>query len=224
MVYRYPQYTSENDFDGVKYAIISCAKDLSALGLNRGSSGNVSVRTKKGFYITPSGIDPSNLKLDSIVEMDFDGKILSGQNPSSEWKFHRDILKNKSHVNAVIHTHSVYATAFSCLRVDMPSFHYMVAVAGGHNIKCSKYALFGSQELSDNVIKSLEDRRACFLANHGMISIGKDLKRAFDIATEIESLAQQFMILKSIGDVVLLTEAEMSEVIEKFKNYGSWNK
>jgi L-fuculose-phosphate aldolase len=142
MVYRYPQFTSENDFDEVKYAIISCVKNLSALDLNRGSSGNVSFRTKKGFYITPSGIDPSNLKLDSIVEMDFDGKIVSGQNPSSEWKFHRDILKNKSQINAVIHTHSVFATAFSCLRVDMPSFHYMVAVAGGHNIKCSKYALF----------------------------------------------------------------------------------
>jgi L-fuculose-phosphate aldolase len=224
MVYRYPQFISANDFDDIKYEIISCVKNLNAFGLNRGSSGNVSVRTKKGFYITPSGIDPSNLTLDSIVEMDFDGKIISGQNPSSEWKFHRDILKNKSQVNAVIHTHSVYATAFSCLRVDMPSFHYMVAVAGGHNIKCSKYALFGSQELSDNVIKSLEDRRACFLANHGMISIGTDLKRAFDIATEIESLAQQFMTLKSIGDFVLLTEAEMNDVLEKFKNYGSWNK
>lgn len=224
MVYRYPQPISANHLDELKYEIISFAKKLNALGLNRGSSGNLSIRTEKGFYITPSGIGPDNLKLDSIVEMDFDGRIISGQNPSSEWKFHRDILKNKSQVNAVVHTHSVYATAFSCLRINMPSFHYMIAIAGGNDIKCSKYALFGSQELSDNVINSLDDRNACFLANHGMISIGASTKRAMDIALEVESLAQQFMILKSTGNIILLTEAEMLEVIERFKNYGSWNK
>ena len=223
MVYHYPQSTSQSAGIEIKHEMISHAVKLNKLDLNRGSSGNLSVRTDRGFYITPSGADPSSLKLDSIVEMDFDGNVISGQNPSSEWRFHRDILKSNSQVNAVIHTHSPYATAFSCLRMDMPSFHYMTAVAGGNNIRCAPYSVFGSQELSENVLESLKERRACFLANHGMIATGRSLKRALDISIEVELLSQQVMVLKSVGDFVLLTEDEMAEVIEKFKNYGNWN-
>lgn len=208
----------------IKHELISYALKLTKLGLNRGSSGNISFRSERGFFITPSGEDPESLKLNSIVEMDFEGNTILGSNPSSEWRFHRDILKNKSDVNCVIHTHSTYATAFSCLRINMPSFHYMLAIAGGEDIKCAKYALFGSQELSDNALSSLQDRDACFLANHGMIALGKNLKRAFDIANEVESLAQQFMILKSTGDFSLLSQKEMSEVINKFKSYSGWAK
>jgi len=156
--------------------------------------------------------------------MDFDGRIISGKNPSSEWRFHRDILKNRSEVNCVIHTHSAYASAFSCLRQDMPPFHYMLAIAGGEDIKCAKYALFGSQELSNHVLLSLKNRQACFVANHGMISLGSNFKQAFDIANEVESLSQQFMILKSTGDYVLLDKKEMLKVIDKFKDYRSWPK
>jgi len=223
MVYYYPQITAEFRDNGPKHELISCALELDKLGLNRGTSGNVSLRSEQGFFITPSGINPSDLVLDSIVEMDFEGNVLSGKNPSSEWRFHRDILKNKLDVNAVIHTHSTYATAFSCLRIPMPPFHYMIAAAGGADIKCANYAVFGSQELSDNVLKSLYSRRACFLANHGMIAAGSSLKKALVVAAEVESLAQQFMILKSAGDFVLLNDAEMSEVVEKFKKYGSWS-
>lgn len=208
----------------IKHELISYVLKLNSLGLNRGSSGNISFRSERGFFITPSGEDPESLKLNSIVEMDFEGNTIFGSNPSSEWRFHRDILKNKSDVNCVIHTHSTYATAFSCLRINMPSFHYMLAIAGGEDIKCAKYALFGSQELSDNALSSLQDRDACFLANHGMIALGKNLKRAFDIANEVESLAQQFMILKSTGDFSLLSQKEMSEVINKFKSYSGWAK
>ena len=224
MVYHYPQIESEVRESGSRREIITYALELNRLGFNKGRSGNISLRSERGFLITPSGIDASALALDSIVEMDMDGNVISGKGPSSEWRFHRDILKNSKDVNAVIHTHSTYATAFSCLRVTMPPFHYMIAVAGGVDIKCANYAVFGSQELSNNVIESLNDRRACFLANHGMIAVGTSLKRALDIAAEVESLAQQFMILKSTGDCVILSDAEMSEVIEKFKNYGNWSK
>jgi L-fuculose-phosphate aldolase len=208
----------------IKHELIAYALKLNKLGLNRGSSGNISFRSERGFFITPSGEDPESLKLNSIVEMDFEGNTICGSNPSSEWRFHRDILQNRSEINCVIHTHSTFATAFSCLRIDMPSFHYMIAVGGGEDIKCAKYALFGSQELSDNALSSLQNRQACFLSNHGMIAVGKNLKRAFDVANEIESLAQQFMILKSTGDFTLLSQKEMKEVINKFKGYSSWAK
>ena len=213
----------ENDTENlIKKEIVSYALKLNKLGLNRGSSGNISFRSERGFFITPSGEDPESLKITSIVEMDFEGNTISGSNPSSEWRFHRDILKNRSEVNCVIHTHSSYATAFSCLRINMPSFHYMIALAGGDDIKCAKYALFGSQELSDHALASLQNRQACFLANHGMIAIGRDFKKAFDVANEVESLAQQFMILKSSGDFTVLNQKEMTDVLEKFKGYSSW--
>ena len=214
--------TSTNNND--KSELIAYAIELNKHGLNRGSSGNISIRSKNGFLITPSGLTPFELKNKSIVEMDLEGNIISGQNPSSEWRFHSDIFREKQEVNAVIHTHSVCATAFSCLRETMPSFHYMIAVAGGDDIKCAPYALFGSQELSDNVIESLTGRNACFLANHGMIAVGSSLKKALDLAIEVESLAKQFLLLKSAGNFILLNNSEMSAVLEKFKNYGSWGK
>lgn len=224
MVYHYPHFNRQSSDNEIRREVIAYAEKLINLGLNRGSSGNLSVRTDNGFYITPSGVDSTSLKLDSIVEMSLDGNIISGQNPSSEWRFHRDILNANPQVNAVIHTHSPYATAFSCQRMDMPSFHYMIAIAGGRNIQCASYAVFGSQTLSENVLDALKGRRACFLANHGMIATGKNLKQALDIAIEVESLSQQFMTLKSTEGFVLLTEDEMAEVIEKFKSYGNWSK
>jgi L-fuculose-phosphate aldolase len=225
MVYHHPRFDQHISInDDAKSGLISCAIELNKLGLNRGSSGNVSIRSEAGFLITPSGISPLDLKNDLIVEMDFEGNVISGDNPSSEWRFHRDILKIKQEVKAVIHTHSSFATAFSCLRKTLPPFHYMIAVAGGYDVKCAPYALFGSQELSDNVLESLKGRNACFLANHGMIALGSSLKKALDIAIEIESLSQQFLLLESIGDYALINDSEMSAVLEKFKNYGSWGK
>jgi L-fuculose-phosphate aldolase len=216
------KHTSIND--DAKRDLILCAIELNKLGLNRGSSGNVSIRSEAGFLITPSGVSPLDLKKDLIVEMDFKGNVISGKNPSSEWRFHRDIFEGKKEVNAVIHTHSTFATAFSCFRETLPPFHYMIAVAGGDDVKCAPYALFGSQELSDNVLESLKDRNACFLANHGMIAVGPSLKKALDITIELESLSQQFLLLESVGDYELLNDSEMLAVLEKFKSYGSWGK
>jgi L-fuculose-phosphate aldolase len=224
MVYYYPQLDIKSDTNEVKREIVSYVAELNRLGLNRGSSGNISVRMPNGFYITPSGATSSNLTEDLLVQMDFDGNVIDGENPSSEWRFHRDILIKKPDINAIVHTHSTYATAFSCLRTSLPAFHYMIAIAGGDDVICAEYALFGSQKLSDNVLKALKDRNACFLANHGTIAIGSNLKKALNIAIELESLSQQFMILKSTNDFVLLNKSEMSDVIERFKSYGNWNK
>jgi L-fuculose-phosphate aldolase len=224
MVYYYPQINIQPKKDEIKDQIVSYASELNKLGLNRGSSGNISVRKENGFYITSSGVKPSTLDADLIVEMNFDGNVVTGANPSSEWRFHRDILRAKPEINAIIHTHSTYSTAFSCLRMSLPSFHYMIAVAGGSDIKCAQYALFGSQELSDNVTDALKERHACFLANHGMIATGSNLQKALDLTIEVESLAHQYMLLKSTGGFTLLNKTEMSDVIEKFKNYGNWNK
>ena len=148
------------------------------------------------------------------------GEVIGEGVPSSEWRFHRDILAVRPEVDAVIHTHSTYATALACLRQEIPSFHYMVAMAGGKDIRCAPYALFGSQALSDGALTALQDRRACLLANHGVIAVGADLARALSLAVEVESLAEQYMLALSAGTPVLLNDDEMSIVMERFKTYG----
>ena len=203
--------------------LLAIAQQLAALGLNKGTSGNVSVRHEDGFLITPSGMDVTEMQTSSMVMMSMDGTPQSTGKPSSEWRFHRDIYQAKPHVGAVIHTHSMFATTLACLQKDIPPFHYMIAMAGGDNIHCAPYALFGTQALSDGAIAALEDRKACLLANHGMIATGRDLKQALAITQEVETLCEQYWRALQIGQPYILSQQEMAEVFEQFKGYGSWN-
>ncbi len=203
--------------------LLGIAQQLSELGLNKGTSGNVSVRHEDGFLITPSGMNVTEMQTSSMVMMSMDGTPKSDGKPSSEWRFHRDIYQAKPHVGAVVHTHSMFATTLACLQKDIPPFHYMIAIAGGDSIPCAPYALFGTQALSDAAITALKDRKACLLANHGMIAIGKDLKQALAITQEVETLCEQYWRALKIGEPYLLSKQEMAEVFEQFKGYGNWN-
>ncbi len=203
--------------------LLAIAQKLATLGLNKGTSGNVSVRHEDGFLITPSGMDIAEMQTSSMVMMSMDGTPQSTGKPSSEWRFHRDIYQAKPHVGAVIHTHSMFATTLACLQKDIPPLHYMMAMAGGDNIPCAPYALFGTQALSDGAIAALEDRKACLLANHGMIATGRDLKQALAITQEVETLCEQYWRALQIGQPYILSQQEMAEVFEQFKGYGSWN-
>lgn len=207
--------------------LVSTGQQLCDLGLNRGTSGNVSVRAQSatglaGFLITPSGVPANQLSPADMVWMDFSGNATGSSAPSSEWRFHLDILQQKTEVNAVIHTHSMFATTLSTLRYDIPAFHYMIALAGGDSIRCAPYALFGSQQLSDNALLALQDRTACLLANHGMIAVGETLQKALSITQEVETLSEQYLHALHIGQPCILTSQQMQEVQEKFKGYGAW--
>ena len=199
------------------------SQKLSHIGLNKGTSGNVSVRLGDGFLVTPSGMNIEDMTPESMVRMQFDGSFEQSKKPSSEWRFHRDILVNRPEINAVIHTHSMFATTLACLHKDIPPFHYMIAIAGGDNIRCAPYALFGSQLLSDQALTALTDRKACLLTNHGTIALGHDLDDALAVAVEVENLCEQYWrILQVSSNPPLLSEAEMREVFQQFKGYGKW--
>ena len=194
---------------------------MNALGINQGMSGNISVRVPDGLLLTPSGMAYETMTPDDIVFMAADGSVPPDQRkPSSEWRFHCDILKARADIDAVVHTHANFATSLACLGRDIPAFHYMVAVAGGDSIRCAPYATFGTQALSDHALKALEGRRACLLANHGMIALGGSLDRALALAVEVETLAAQYWRALQIGEPNLLSEAEMRRVLKKFQSYG----
>jgi L-fuculose-phosphate aldolase len=202
-------------------SLIEIALAMNAGGLNHGTAGNVSVRVDSGFLLTPTGIPYESLAPNDIVEMDFSGRISPGQlKPSSEWRFHRDLYAARAEVNAIVHVHSSYATVLACNRREIPAFHYMVAVAGGKCIPCADYATFGTQALSDKVIATLQGYRACLLANHGMIAVGESPERALRLAREVEELARQYCLSLSLGGPILLDDAEMDLVLEKFSIYG----
>jgi L-fuculose-phosphate aldolase len=155
-----------------------------------------------------------------MVAMDFSGQVMRAGKPSSEWRFHRDILLARPEVGGIVHTHSRFATAFACLHQDIPAFHYMIAMAGGDSIRCSPYGLFGTQELSDHALRALAGRKACLLGNHGMIALGADLADALALAIEVESLCEQYWSALQLGEPYILSALQMAEVIEKFKGYG----
>ena len=206
--------------DAVRRDVIETGVKLSQGLLIRSSEGNLSVRLDdSSFLISPSGSKLCELLDDDLVVVNFDGSHLTGQLPSSEWQFHKDIYLTKKNAQAVIHTHSDFATALACLREDLPAFHYMIAIAGGNVVKCCDYAVFGSEILSMNILSALEDRKACLIANHGLISWGTSLEEAFTIAWEVEALCKQYLITRSAGTVSLLNEKEMRDVIDKFKDY-----
>ncbi len=193
---------------------------MEASGLNRGTSGNVSCRDGDHFLVTPSGLPVEKLTPAGIVAVGFDGQVIGPGKPSSEWHFHRDILRSRPEIHAVVHTHSPHATALACLREDLPPFHYMVAIAGGESVRCAPYALFGTEALSQHALAALDGRKACLLANHGLIALGRDLDEALAIAVEIESLCAQYLLARQVGEPALLSAAQMREVIAKFEGYG----
>ena len=168
----------------MREVLLNITQKLSEIGLNKGTSGNVSVRSGDGFLITPSGMEVADMTPQSMVQMQFDGSFEANKIPSSEWRFHRDILKNRHEINVIVHTHSMFATTLSCLHQDIPPFHYMIAVTDGDTIRCAPYALFGSQALSDNALIALQNSKACLLANHGMIALGRDLDDALAVAVK----------------------------------------
>jgi L-fuculose-phosphate aldolase len=200
--------------------MLAVARRLSDLGLNRGSTGNVSVRNGGNWLVTPSGVPPEALSAQAMVAMDYSGQVIGAGKPSSEWRFHRDILVAQPEMGGIVHTHSRFATAFACLHRDIPAFHYMIAMAGGDSIRCSPYALFGTQELSDHALNALTGRKACLLGNHGLIALGADLTDALALAIEVESLCEQYWSALQLGAPNILSESQMAEVIEKFKGYG----
>jgi len=207
--------------------LLITSQKLVALGLNKGTAGNASVRSTEGFLITPSGLPVDEMSPASMVKMQFDGSFEADGNfpskkPSSEWRFHRDILVSRTDVNAIVHTHSMFATTLACLHKDIPPFHYMIAVVGGDTIRCAPYALFGSQALSDNALSALIDRKACLLANHGMIALGRDLDDALSVTVEVENLCEQYWRALQLGEPHILSDAEMRDVFQQFKGYGKW--
>ena len=199
----------------VKYAKMLNVKNLSAL-----RSGNISVRYKNGFLITPSGIKYSQLKSEDVVFVSLDGKFDNlKQNPSSEWRFHKDIYVKKKEANAVVHAHSTHATAVSAHGKSIPAFHYMVALAGGDDIKCAEYATFGTEELSKNILDALDKRKACLMSNHGQVVFDTNLEKAFELAEEIENICHQYINTLKIGIPKILSNNEMKKVLEKVKDY-----
>lgn len=204
----------------LRRAVVATARALGKTGLSRGTSGNVSARVAGGLLITPSGMAYSRMRPESIVRLRFDGSHDGKRAPSSEWRFHRDILRRREEVGAVVHAHPPFATALACAGREIPAFHYMVAVAGGDSIRCAAYATFGTQKLSDNALRALDGRRACLLANHGMIAVGADLDAALALAVEVETLAEQYCRALQVGRPTLLPATEMTRVLKKFESYG----
>ena len=170
--------------------------------------------------ITPSGKKYDSLKADDIVFVSLEGRYdEKGLQPSSEWRFHKDIYLKKADAKAVVHAHSPHATAVSAHNKDIPAFHYMIALAGGDNIKCAKYATFGTQELSDNIIEALENRKACLMSNHGQVAYGDNLNSAFELAEEVENICHQYINAIKLGEPKILSSSEMDVILEKVKNY-----
>ncbi|MGO1118740.1 class II aldolase/adducin family protein [Rhodovibrionaceae bacterium A322] len=221
-----PQQNAKTD---LKDSLVQAARKMNALGINQGSSGNLGLRLPaelgEGLLVTPSGLDYDLMGPADIVEMDFQGQWqveAADRKPTSEWRFHRDILVARPEFGAVVHTHAVFATTLACLEKSIPAFHYMVAIAGGKDIRCSSYETFGSEELSQAVLAALEGRKACLLGHHGLIACGKDLAEALKIAVEVETLAQQYcQLLQLTPNPPVLSDAEMMKVLKKFEaGYG----
>jgi len=214
----------ETSDEALRASVVATALAMNAHGINRGKSGNVSARSRSerfdGFLVTPTGLAYEKTTPADIVPVTLEGQPSGSRLPSSEWRFHRDIYRSRADVNAVVHTHAPFATTLACHSRGIPAFHYMVAVAGGRDIRCAPYATFGTQALSDHVLAALDGRRACLLAHHGMIAVGGSLTQALALAVEVETLAEIYWRALAIGEPPVLTDAEMDIVLEKFATYG----
>jgi L-fuculose-phosphate aldolase len=202
--------------------MVAICRKMNSSGINQGTAGNLSVRSSNGFLITPSSMPYDVMTPADIVEMDFDGTYAGSLRPSSEWRFHRDILKERTDINVVLHCHSVYATTLAVHHKTIPSFHYMTGVAGGATIRCAEYATFGTQALSDNALVALKDRLACLLGQHGQISLGKTMEAALWLAIEVETLSRMYVQALTLGEPPILSDEEMERVIGQMKrmSYG----
>jgi len=203
-----------------RQAIIDACRRMNALGINQGTSGNISVRHGEGLLITPTSVPYESMTPDQIVFMALDGSHAKTQKPSSEWRFHLDILRSRSEVEAVVHAHPTYCTILAIMGLEIPPIHYMIAVAGGDNIRCAPYATFGTPELSMHALKALEGRQACLLDHHGMIAVGPSLAKAMWLAVEVETLARQYHGCLQIGRPPLLPADEIERVRQKMADYG----
>jgi L-fuculose-phosphate aldolase len=201
--------------------LIETVRQMNRLGINQGTSGNASVRVEEGYLITPSGMAYDALEPKDIVEMSMNGQATGDRKPSSEWRFHQDLLAARPEFGAIVHTHGKGVMSIACHRRDIPPFHYMIAMAGGTTIRCADYATFGTQELSDNALKAMTDRKACLLANHGLLAAGKTLAQALSLAVEVETLCETYWRALQLGEPLILTDAEMQAVVEQFnRGYG----
>jgi len=210
-------------FPSERHALLEAALKMASLGLNEGAAGNVSLRVEEGILVTPSALPYDEMGPADIVLLDWEGETLdspAGRKPTSEWRFHRDILASRPEFSAVAHCHSPFATTIASWERSIPAVHYMIALAGGNDIRCAPYATFGTQALSDAVLGALEGRRACLMANHGLLSANRDLETALAVALEVEQLAAAYLAARAAGEPVLLDDGEMDRVIEKFRTYG----
>lgn len=212
----------------IRQDIIDACLDMNATGLNQGTSGNISVRSDDNILLTPTSLPYKETQPEDIVSMPLKGEYGSftgRRKPSTEWRFHIDIYADRDDIGAIVHTHSIYATTLSMLRMDIPACHYMIATMGGPTVRCADYAIFGSEELSKNTLQALKDRTACLLGTHGMIACGKTLKEAMWRARELETLSHQYYLtLQTSKDAVILSDEEVYAVAEKIKSgYGIWN-
>ena len=215
--------------NNLRKEVIEYAKKLNSSNLSPLRSGNISIRAdqngKKGFLITPSGIKYDQLNEENIVFLELDESLNNDKisknnlNPSSEWRFHQDIYIKKKDAYAIVHAHSPHATAVSAHGKNIPAFHYMIALAGGDDIKCAEYATFGTKELSQNMLSALEKRKACLMSNHGQVAFGKNLEEAFELAQEVENICHQYIIDLKLGQPNILSFEEMKKVLDKAKNY-----
>ena len=206
--------------DDLRRDVIRICQEMNAIGINQGTSGNVSVRNDDGFLITASGVAYSDMASDQVVQMDLEGGYWGPILPSSEWRMHMDIYLTRPEAKAIVHVHSPHATALSCLREDIPAFHYMIGVCGGANLRCAEYASFGTADLSAAMLQAIEGRNACLLANHGMICFAKNLERGLALAVEIETLCQKYILARQCGSPVILEQGEMAKILRRFRAYG----
>jgi len=212
--------TVPSDTAALRQDLIAAARRLVSTGLTRNTTGNISHRVTGGLLVTPTGMVYDDLTPDDIVFIDLTGKAQGRRLPSSEWRMHFDILAARPEVMVVLHGHSPFCTSLACLRHGIPSFHYMVAVLGGADIRCAPYATFGTEELSHLAVTALEDRKGCLLANHGMVTVAPTFDEAFRLGIELETLAEMYWRALQIGEPVLLDVEEMAIVVEKFRTYG----
>ncbi len=207
------------DETALRGQLLATARAMNSLGLNQGAAGNVSVRCRDGLLITPSALPYNHCTPDDLVWLDKAGRAEGGRKPSSEWRMHRDIYDRFPEAAAILHAHAVHCTALACLERSIPAFHYMVALAGGDSIRCTPYATFGTQSLSDRAIEALTDRCAALLGHHGMICHAVDLDQVLALAVEVETLARMYLLALQVNEPPLLSEAEMAEVLVRFQAY-----
>ncbi|MCJ2101582.1 class II aldolase/adducin family protein [Methylobacterium sp. E-046] len=210
----------ETDERSARESVVAAARAMDAQGLNRGTSGNVSLRFRDRLLITPSGLPTARMGPDDVVPLKFDGTHPPDQRPSSEWRFHRDILASRPELAAVVHAHPIHSTAFAMCGREIPAVHYMIAAFGGPNVRCAPYAAYGTAELSELALAALAGRNVCLLANHGMIAAGESLEKALWLAFELETLCQQYAVALQVGAPMILSDHEIGQIVERFRGYG----